>query len=64
MDVLKKNKRKKFKRSEKQLNFQSLGCLLYALCFFSSPFDEVHERGDSIALAVQSEKLNFPKDKQ
>uniref|UniRef100_A0A914HBI8 non-specific serine/threonine protein kinase n=1 Tax=Globodera rostochiensis TaxID=31243 RepID=A0A914HBI8_GLORO len=40
----------------------SLGCVLYALCYFRSPFDGVHERGDSVALAVQSAKLNFDKD--
>lgn len=32
--------------------FQSLGCLLYGLLFFRSPFDHVHARGDSVALAV------------
>ena len=31
---------------------QSLGCVLYALCFFRSPFDIVHVRGDSVALAI------------
>ena len=40
---------------------QSLGCLLYALCFFRSPYDEVYERGDSVALAVSSgTPLHFP----
>ena len=34
--------------------FQSLGCLLYAIANFKSPFDIVLEKGDSVALAVQS----------
>ncbi|XP_069165691.1 serine/threonine-protein kinase 16 isoform X2 [Procambarus clarkii] len=38
----------------------SLGCLLYALCFFKSPFDAVYERGDSVALAVVSGTFKFP----
>lgn len=40
----------------------SLGCLLYALCYFHSPYDAVYERGDSVALAVQSGSKNvrFP----
>ncbi|XP_059084935.1 serine/threonine-protein kinase 16-like [Tigriopus californicus] len=38
----------------------SLGCLLYAMCFFKSPFDTVFERGDSVALAVQGNNLKFP----
>ena len=33
---------------------QSLGCLLYAIAFWKSPFDIILEKGDSIALAVQS----------
>lgn len=39
----------------------ALGCVLYALCYFSSPYDEVHERGDSVALAVQSATVHFNK---
>ncbi len=39
---------------------QSLGCLLYALCHYKSPFDEVFERGDSVALAASSGTLHFP----
>jgi len=38
----------------------SLGCLLYALCFYQSPYDPVADRGDSVALAVQSERLQIP----
>uniref|UniRef100_A0A6A7FYQ3 non-specific serine/threonine protein kinase n=2 Tax=Hirondellea gigas TaxID=1518452 RepID=A0A6A7FYQ3_9CRUS len=38
----------------------SLGCLLHALCFFRTPYDAVHERGDSVALAVIAGKTNFP----
>lgn len=40
--------------------FQSLGCLLYAMCFYKSPFDTIFERGDSVALAVQGNNLKFP----
>ena len=36
------------------INLQSLGCLLYAIAFWKSPFDIILEKGDSIALAVQS----------
>ena len=44
------------------LSFKSLGCLLYAMCFYQSPYDEVYSRGDSVALAVQSGSRNvrFP----
>lgn len=37
------------------LCFQSLGCILFALCYGASPFDEVAEKGGSIALAVMSD---------
>uniref|UniRef100_A0A1I7XT82 non-specific serine/threonine protein kinase n=1 Tax=Heterorhabditis bacteriophora TaxID=37862 RepID=A0A1I7XT82_HETBA len=43
------------------IDLWSLGCCLYAMCFFVSPFDLIYERGDSIALAVQSpEKIAYP----
>ena len=42
--------------------FQSLGCLLYSICFYKSPFDSVFERGDSVALAVQSNSVKIPPD--
>ncbi|XP_025831011.1 serine/threonine-protein kinase 16 [Agrilus planipennis] len=38
----------------------SLGCLLYAMCYFKSPYDIVYERGDSVALAVLSGTVSFP----
>ena len=41
---------------------QSLGCILYALCYFKSPFDSVYERGDSVALAVISANITFPEN--
>ena len=40
--------------------FQSLGCLLYAMCFYKSPFEAVYERGDSVALAVLGGNISFP----
>ncbi|KAM7541329.1 hypothetical protein Aperf_G00000036225 [Anoplocephala perfoliata] len=40
----------------------SFGCLLYALCFYESPFDQVYVNGDSIALAVASANFQFPTD--
>ncbi|XGW13879.1 hypothetical protein V3C99_000289 [Haemonchus contortus] len=43
----------------------SLGCCLYALCYFVSPFDLVYEKGNSVALAAQSpEKITYPEVKQ
>uniref|UniRef100_A0A914DWV6 Protein kinase domain-containing protein n=1 Tax=Acrobeloides nanus TaxID=290746 RepID=A0A914DWV6_9BILA len=47
--------------SEK-IDIWSLGCVLYALCYFVSPFDKVFERGDSVALAAQSARLDFDSD--
>ncbi|GMR42515.1 hypothetical protein PMAYCL1PPCAC_12710, partial [Pristionchus mayeri] len=35
----------------------SLACLFYSFCYFISPFDSVYEKGNSIALAVQSPQM-------
>jgi len=43
-------------------NLQSLGCVLYALMYFKSPFDAVYERGDSVNLAVISGNVFFPEE--
>ncbi|CAG0903234.1 unnamed protein product [Cyprideis torosa] len=40
----------------------SLGCILYALCFFISPFDLVVEAGGSVVLAALSGKVDIPSD--
>ncbi|VDN02505.1 unnamed protein product [Thelazia callipaeda] len=47
---------------DQSVDIWALGCLLFALCFFRSPFDDIHERGDSIALAVQSGKITYNKN--
>ncbi|MFH4973494.1 hypothetical protein AB6A40_000203 [Gnathostoma spinigerum] len=47
---------------DQSIDIWALGCILYALCFFRSPFDDIYERGDSIALAVQSAKVQFESD--
>lgn len=41
---------------------QSLGCILYAMCFFKCPFDPIYEKGDSVALAVLSGNIFFADD--
>lgn len=30
------------------------------MCYYKSPYDEVYERGDSVALAVSSGNIPFP----
>lgn len=36
--------------------------MLYAMCYFNSPYDPIYERGDSVALAVLSGNINIPED--
>ena len=47
---------------DERTDIWSLGCLLFALMHFRGPFDAVYERGDSVALAVQSGTIQFPKE--
>lgn len=47
---------------DERTDIWSLGCVLYAICFFKCPFDPIYEKGDSVALAVLSGNINFPEN--
>ncbi|KAA0190147.1 hypothetical protein HAZT_HAZT008793 [Hyalella azteca] len=47
-------------RVDERTDVWSLGCVLYAMCFFKTSFDAAYERGDSVALAVIAGKVSFP----
>ncbi|KAF7283636.1 serine/threonine-protein kinase 16 [Rhynchophorus ferrugineus] len=47
---------------DQRTDIWSIGCILYALLYFKSPYDIVYERGDSVNLAVISGNIPFPEE--
>ncbi|CAG9857577.1 unnamed protein product [Phyllotreta striolata] len=45
---------------DQRVDIWSLGCVLYAMMYFKSPFDIVYEKGDSVNLAALSGTVSYP----
>ncbi|XP_056634313.1 serine/threonine-protein kinase 16 [Diorhabda sublineata] len=45
---------------DQRVDIWSLGCVLFAMMYFKSPYDIVYEKGDSVNLAVISGTICFP----